>query len=135
MSKMDELIDDVLAERDPDLADGQGGQRGFVGQALASLTGPWGWAAGVAAVGQAAAGIGAAIALWQCLSAASPLAAVHWGVGAVMLLQITGILKGFLGNHMEANRLVSDIRRLELRIVRAQGDAPGLGGQHGVDQR
>lgn len=49
-------------------------------------------------------------------AAADTLAAVKWGVGSLFLFQVTTMCKTFMGNHMEANRMLREIKRVELQV-------------------
>jgi len=45
-----------------------------------------------------------------------------------VLLQITVMTKTYMGSHFESNRLLREIKRIELRLVRLEGRArPGAG--------
>lgn len=59
-------------------------------------------------------------ALWQVFNTADTLQAVRWGVVAVILMQVTTFLRGFMGSHLQANRTLREIKRLELRMVQSK---------------
>ena len=40
--------------------------------------------------------------------------AVKWGVAALALFQVTSLCKTFMANRMEANRLLRELKRVEL---------------------
>jgi hypothetical protein len=49
--------------------------------------------------------------------AAEALAAVKWGVAALALFQVTMLCKTFMGSHLEANRMLREIKRVELQVA------------------
>lgn len=65
----------------------------------------------------------AAYALWQVYAAADLLVAVKWGIAGLALLQITVMGKSFMGTHLEANRVLRAVKRIELQLslLRAPG--------------
>jgi uncharacterized membrane protein len=89
---------------------------GYVAQAFGMFSGPMGWALWVTYVAGAIAFFVGAYALWQMVSTPELLSAVKWGVGAVLLLQVTMMTKGFMGSHMQANRMLRELKRVELRL-------------------
>ena len=50
-------------------------------------------------------------------TAVEPLQAVQWGVGALALLQGTVMAKSYMGSHLEANRMLRELKRLELQVA------------------
>jgi hypothetical protein len=78
-------------------------------------------------------------ALWQMTNAADALMAVKWGVGALFLFQIATLCKTIMGNRMEVNRLLRELKRVELQLslLRPMPERPSnigarrIGGVHG----
>ena len=66
------------------------------------------------------------------------LAGLRWGIGAVLLFQLTLLLRGYMDSQLQANRVLRELSRLELRLVRlerrATGDT-GDPGEHGTGER
>lgn len=46
---------------------------------------------------------------------------MQWGVGALVLFQMTVLAKSYLGSHMEANRVLRELKRLELQVSMLRG--------------
>ncbi|WP_317976917.1 DUF6768 family protein [Wenzhouxiangella sp. AB-CW3] len=44
----------------------------------------------------------------------------RWGVVAVILIQLIVFLRSFMGMHFEANRVMREVKRLELRMIKAE---------------
>ena len=70
--------------------------------------------------------LGGLYALWQMTNTSDPLLAVKWGVGAVFLFQITTLCKTFMGNRMEVNRMLRELKRVELQLSLLRGDAGAI---------
>ena len=58
----------------------------------------------------------AVYALWQVYAAMDVLVTVKWGVAGLALLQITVMGKSFMGTHLEANRVLREVKRIELQL-------------------
>ena len=128
MRDIDEMIDQALSEEERALLDRNEPEPGFVSQALAMGRGRLGWVMWVTYVASGVTFFAGVYALWQMLASAETLSAVRWGVGALVLLQITVMTKTYMGSHFESNRLLREIKRIELRLVRLEGRArPGAG--------
>lgn len=115
MKNFDHLIGRALTEEDRALLASHQ-EPGYVSQAFGMLRGPMAWVmwvAYLAAVGAFAAGV---YALWQLSGATEAVLAVKWGVASVCLFQVMAMCKSFMGNRMEANRLLREVKRLELQV-------------------
>lgn len=115
MDKLDEMIGRALSDEDRALL-ARHGEPGYVAQAFGMFQGPMAWALRVAYLAGAVAFLVGVYAFWQMLATTDPLTAVKWGVGAVLLFQMTVLTKGFMGSHMEANRMLRELKRLELQV-------------------
>lgn len=115
---IDDLIDAALSEEDRSLLERYGREPGYLRQALGMFGGPLGWIIWVTFAASLIAFAGSVYALAQMLAAGETLTAVQWGVGGVVLFQLATFARGFMGDHFEANRLLREIKRLELRLVR-----------------
>lgn len=56
---------------------------------------------------------------WRFLAAVEAIDAARWGAGAVLLIVMVGYLKLWFWLRMESNRVLREIKRLELQIARA----------------
>ena len=116
MNKIDDLIGRALTEEDRTLLASHG-EHGYLAQAFGIFRGPMApvmWVVNVAAGITFLAGI---YAFWTMSGAADAMVAVKWGVGSLLLFQVTTLCKSFMGNHMETNRMLREIKRLELQIA------------------
>jgi len=116
MNKLDDLIGQALSDEDRDLL-ARHAEPGYVAQAFGMFRGPMAWALWVAYVAGAVAFLGAVYALWQMVATSDLLTAVKWGVGALFLFHISTLTKAFMGSHMEANRMLRELKRVELQIA------------------
>ena len=82
----------------------------------AALSRPMAWVMWVAYLAALLAFAGGVYALWQLSGATDAVVAVKWGVASLFLFQVTTMCKGFMGNRMEANRLLREIKRVELQV-------------------
>ena len=128
MKNVDELIGRALSQEDLDLLS-RHAEPGYFGQASGLFRGPLAWVMWLVYVVGFVAFLGAAFALWQMVAAAEVLSAVKWGVGALLLFQFTMLAKGFMGSHMEANRVMRELKRVELQVALLRGGKGAAGAQ------
>jgi hypothetical protein len=118
-------IDDVLDENSHSKEDEErlrevGDEPDYARQAVGLFRGPMGWVMWVMVIAQIVLLGNAGYALWNLYETDDPLAAMRWAVVAVVLVQIITFLRGFMGTHFEANRVLREIRRLEVRMMRIE---------------
>ena len=116
MDKTDELIKQTLSAEDRDLL-ARHGEPGYFSQAFGLFRGTLGWVIWVAYLCGIVAFAGFGVSLWRSWHATDALAAVQWGVLAIVLFQFTMIMKSFLGSHLEANRMLREFKRVELQLA------------------
>lgn len=120
MRDPDEVIDEALRAEERELLRAIGEEPGYLSQALGLFGGRTGWVAAVLMVVQAVLFVGGAYAAWRFFEASEPLAAVHWGLPAATLLIMSLTVKMALWPAMHANRLMRELKRIELQIALAQ---------------
>lgn len=116
MSKSDKWIAEALDAEDQALLAAHD-EPGYFRQALGLFRGRMGWVMGLCYVSALAAFIGMIYALVQAWSVTDAVEVVRWGIAAVMLMQVTSMLKLFMGDHLEANRALREIKRIELQVA------------------
>jgi hypothetical protein len=116
VNKIDELIGRALTEEDRALL-ARHAEPGYLAQAFGIFRGPMGWVMWLVNAAAGIAFVAGGYAFWQAFAAAEALAAVQWGVAALALFQVTLLCKLFMGSHMEANRTLREIKRLELQVA------------------
>ena len=115
MNKLDELIGQALTDEDRALLASHG-EPGYLSQAFGIFRGPLAWVMWLVNVAGGVAFIAGAYAVWKLFGTTEPVAAVQWGVGALFLFQVTTLCKTFMGNQMQTNRMLREMKRLELQI-------------------
>ncbi len=115
MNKLDELIAQGLSVEDRDLL-ARHAEPGYVSQAFGLFRGSWSWVMWLVNISAGVAFLAAIYAFWQLQAANEALAAVKWGVAGLLLFQFTALCKSFMGSHLEANRLLREIKRVELQM-------------------
>lgn len=116
MNKIDDLIGQALSDEDRALL-ARHAEPGYFAQALGLFRGPLAWVVWLVNLVGFIAFVAAGYAFWQVVSTTDLLVAVKWGVGAMLLFQFTMLAKGFTGNHLEANRLLREVKRVELQVA------------------
>ena len=115
MKNIDDLIGKALTEEDRALLASQA-EPGYPAQAFGLFRGPMAGIMWLVNVAGGAAFLAGAYAIWQMFATADALIAVRWGVGALFLFQITTLCKTFMGNQMQTNRMLRELKRLELQV-------------------
>lgn len=119
-NKIDELIQQSLSEEDEQLLQDFSHEPGYVSQAFALFTGKLGWVMWLVGIVQLALFVAAVYALIQFFAIEEMLPALRWGVVAVILVQLSVLLRSFMGMHFEANRVLREVKRLELRMIKSE---------------
>lgn len=123
MHKTDELIERALSAEDRALL-ARHAEPGYFAQATGLFRGSLGWVAWLTYLTALAAFAGFAYAFWRMWTADDALAAVQFGALAVVLFQYTAMAKAFLGSHLEGNRTLREIKRVELQIAMLRDTDP-----------
>ena len=121
MDKLDELIAQALENEDKDIL-AQTEEPGYFTQAIGVFTGRTGWTSWVIMLVQTVMFFAGIWASWHFFQAAETLAALKWGLPAATLLLMAGMLKFTLMPVMQANRVIREIKRLELLLARSKSD-------------
>jgi hypothetical protein len=118
MSKLDDAIHDALSkedaeflarfERDPNLA----------AQLHGLFRGPMAWVNVLFMAGVVLAGILAVFAGWKFANAIELRPLMHWGALAAFGLLVVSIVRIVFFVQMAANRIVLELKRLELQVAR-----------------
>jgi len=114
---IDELINEALSQEDEALLDNLNQEPGWVRQAFGLFRGPLAWVMWFVFIVQILLFLGAVYAGWLVFTTTDPMTAVKWGVLTVVLVQLVTFLRGFMGSHLESNRVLRELRRLDLRLI------------------
>lgn len=119
--KLDDLINEALSKEDEELLNQFAGEPGYFRQVFALFRGRLGWIMWLVGIVQLLLFLGAIYTIYHMFVSAELMTALRWGIGTVVLVQMSTLLRSFMGMHFEANRLLREIKRLELRLVRLEG--------------
>lgn len=116
MKHIDDLIGQALSAEDHALL-ARHAEPGYFAQAFGLFRGPMAWVIWTVYLASGLAFVAGAYAVWQMFAATDALVAVKWGVVSLFLFQVTMMGKAFMGNRLEANRLLREIKRVELQVA------------------
>jgi hypothetical protein len=119
MRNPEQTIDEALGAEELELLRGIGEEPGYIEQAVGIFSGRLGWVNAVLMAVQGAAFIGGAWAAWNFFSANDVLAALRWGLPAAVLLLMSLTIKMALWPSIQTNRLMRELKRIELQIARS----------------
>lgn len=122
MSDVDRLIEQALDDEDRALREVLGKEPGFFSLAFGLFSGPRAWVNWILMGAQTALFLIGVWLAWQAFSAEAVADILRWGLSASTLLLAALILKLSMVPVMTENRLVTEIRRLELRIERMRSE-------------
>lgn len=114
MKVQDDDIAAAVVEEERALLRAIGEERPFISQSLALFGGTNGWVNVIIMIAQTVAFIASVWAGWHFFKAGDTLEALHWGLPSATLLLISLILKLSLWPMMQFNRLMAQIKRLEV---------------------
>ena len=116
MSNVDDMIRKTLEEQDRAVWAELGDEPGYLRQAFGLFRGRLGWVMWLV-MGVQLALLGTVI--WsavQLVATSDPVQAVQWGVLVVVLVQVITFLRGFMGSHFEANRILRELALVQLKL-------------------
>jgi hypothetical protein len=119
MRNLDDMIDEALDAEERELLRSIGEEPGFFAQALGIFGGPTGWVNAVMMAAQTLLFVAGAWAAWRFFQAGNPVEQLRWGFPSAVLLIVATIMKMALLPRMESNRLMRELKRLELQLARS----------------
>lgn len=117
MQDIDKLIDEALGAEEADLLRRIGGTPGLAER----MFGLYGAAPAMVALVmgiQAAMAAAAVWAGWRFFQATDPVTQLRWGLPAAVLILMALIVKAALGPAMHHNRVLRELKRIELQLAR-----------------
>ena len=118
MRDLDQMIDEALDAEERELLRTID-EPGFFSLAFGVFRGPSGWMSMVMMFWQSVLFIAGIWAAWHFFEATEPVTQLRWGLPAMLLLIFAGMLKMALIPRMESNRLLRELKRIELQIALA----------------
>ena len=119
MNDIDNKIKEALDAEDRELLD-QFGEQGLIAQSLSVFQGRQGWIAGVAMIAGAVIFAGAIYSGWRFFNAPAALESAQWAAAAWFLMTMVAFMKVWFWMRMESNRVIREVKRVELQIARLQ---------------
>ncbi len=120
MSKLDRLIEEALRDQDRAILEATK-EQGYFALALGQFSGKLGWVTWVIMLVQTAMFIAGAWCAVQFFATTDMLAALKWGLSGAVLLLMAIQLKLSLMPQMQADRILRELKRVELMLVRKDG--------------
>lgn len=119
MQDVDGMLDEALGPEEAEMLRRVGGEPGLLERATGLFGGGPAMVGLVMAVqlGLAAAG---AWAGWKFFEASDPVTQLRWGLPAATLMLMALIIKAAMGPAMHHNRLMRELKRLELQMARTR---------------
>lgn len=117
---LDALIKEALDSEDRALLDEYGEEPGYFAQAFGIFRGKLAWVMWVMYITNIA---GAGIAIWaliKMLGTTDPVMTMRWGVLVLASMNVGIFMKGGLGLQGQINRVIREVKRLELQVARQQ---------------
>lgn len=121
MRDVDEILRESISEEERDLL-ARLPEPGLLGAAVGLFTGRLGWINGVLMVVQGVAFLAGAYAAWRFFEAGDTYAQLRWGLPAMTLLLMSALLKTMMWPAVHADRVIREVKRLELRLADASAD-------------
>lgn len=118
MDDLDRKIEAALNDEDRAIL-ARFGERGVFGQWFSVYDGAMRGMALFATILTFALFLAAVYCGWRSFGATAAIDAARWGAGALLLMVMVGFLKLWFWMRMESNRVLREIKRLELQIARA----------------
>lgn len=119
MSRIDDMIAEALREEDREIIEATA-ERGWFRLGADQFRGKLGWITWVVMAVQTTMFIVAVWAGWHFFAATEVLAAVKWGISAATLTLAGLSLKLSLMPQIQADRVLRELRRVELMIARRE---------------
>lgn len=116
MNKLDRMIEQALAEEDRALIEATV-PRGFFAEFFGQFSGRNAW---VGWLSTAAIFVYVGLGLWcgyEFFTAADPLVALKWGLGAMGSIMVIGMLKLYMFGEMQTARILRELKRVELMLA------------------
>jgi hypothetical protein len=118
MRDLDRMIEEALGEEESELLRTVSGNPSFFERALGMFGAGVAWTIALMMVIQSALVIAGVWAGWNFFEASEPVAQLRWGLPAAVLLLMSLIIKLAVASTVDHNRLVRELKRLELQIAR-----------------
>ena len=120
MRDLERMIDEALGREESELLRRIGGEPGFFERALGMFGAGVGWMVAFMMFGQAMLFLAGAWAAWGFFEAGDPVTQLRWGLPAAVLLLASLAVKLAVAPAIHANRIMHELKRIELQVVRSR---------------
>ncbi|MCI4665660.1 MAG: hypothetical protein MRY74_13155 [Neomegalonema sp.] len=124
MSKLDQLIAEAMSAEEREILR-ETEELGWFGLGLNLFRGKLGWVTWTVMIVQSAMFIAAVWCAIEFFAASDVLSALKWGLPGAVLMIVATILKTSLMPQIQANRILRELKRIELMIVRNNAEPRG----------
>jgi len=121
MPSIDDLIKEALTEQESEIIKSTE-ELGYFSLAMGLFRGKLGWVSWVIMLAQLEMFLGGVWAAWEFFVAEEVIMALKWGISAAVLLLMSGMLKMSLMPQIQANRVLRELKRMELLILHRAGE-------------
>ncbi len=121
MTSIDDLIKEALTEQESEIIKSTE-ELGYYSLAMGLFSGKLGWVSWVIMLTQSVMFVAGVWAAWRFFGTADVLLAVKWGLSAAVLLLMAGMLKMSLMPQIQADRVLRELKRVELLILHRAGE-------------
>lgn len=118
MKDIDRMIDESLSAEERDLLHRIGDEPPYFNQVLGIFDGRTGWISLLLMITQTVMFVAGVWAAWRFFEATDPLEALRWGLPSAVLILMSLIVKMSMWPTIQTNRLMLELKRIELQIVR-----------------
>lgn len=119
MRDLDQQIDEALDQEQQAILARIGEEPGFFGMAFGLFSGRLGWVNGLMMGIQGLLFLAGAYAAWMFFAAEAVTTQLRWGLPAAVLLILSAMIKLSMWPNIHADRLMREIRRIELQLARS----------------
>ncbi len=119
MTDLDRKIEEALALEDEALKN-QFDEQGIFTQWFSTYQGKQGWLATLTTIVMMIMAIVAFFAIWKLFQVEDSLDMLKWGGLALLMMTMVSFMKVWFWMRMESNRVIREIKRMELQLVRLQ---------------
>lgn len=120
MRDVDAMIDEALGAEESELLRRIGGEPNILERALGMFGAGVSWMVGLMMVIQTMLFLAGAWAAWMFFESGDPVTQLRWGLPAAVLLLMSLAIKLAVAPAIHANRIMCELKRIELQIARGQ---------------
>jgi uncharacterized protein DUF6768 len=124
MDDIDRKIEEALSEEDRSLMN-EFGEQGMFALFFSVYRGPQAWIVSLTTFVMLIMVGGGFYSLWKLVGVWGSPDAVIWGATVFVLMMMVSFIKVWFWIRMESNRVIREVKRLELQIARLQANAGG----------